>query len=712
VPLFLAPLYLLGAAVAALPVVMHLLHRRKPRPVPFSTLRFLQTAVAKTRRSRHLVHVLILLMRVLILLLIAVAFSRPKLRFATWLPKGNRTVVLVFDASASMRVQRGEGNAFDYAQQWALRLMEFLEEGDRVAVLAPGLLEPSVAFPPISDHASVAAAIEELSPGFGAVDLVSAVRDVLARLEFGREHTGLEVHVFSDFQRTGWDSVRAEDLSRELAGRDLVLFLNHTSPAIIGNAGVSRVSFSPPALVGDGELRTRTVVRASSDFAGENTLRLFIEGEETGSGSFRAQPGEGTTVAIPARVSGAAESLTGRLVLGPDSLDADNDYFFSLPRIAGVPVLLVEGADGSDGGRDTFFLRHAIEPGRRRNTILVPEVADWGTFLGTPLDPYRIVMLSNPASLAGAAAVKLDDFARNGGHVFIFPGEGADLAGELGRLAPLEDLRVRREVADDVEVMRLLTGVPVTPLEQRLISVLPGRFDAAVRKRLRFEELPDAATAYFRYADGTPFIFSVPHGHGSVTVASLGANRDWSEWPLTPFFVIMVQELAKAAVHQNLNLLMTTVGGVLPVVWPQDTLQVDFRLTSPAGRATNVTATRDSVEAPFLVSGFGTPGLFTLSGGGDELRIAVNPPASEGELEYVSTTKLAGDLRAATLRQAASWGEQQQQVGDLRYGRPLWPLLLVVAFFVAIVEELFANYQSRARGLPPGLRRLLAGGGA
>jgi len=85
-PVFLAPFYLFGAVLAATPVILHLLHRRNPRPVPFSTLRFLQEAAAKNRRSRHVTQFLTMLMRILILLLIALAFARPKVRYAEWLP--------------------------------------------------------------------------------------------------------------------------------------------------------------------------------------------------------------------------------------------------------------------------------------------------------------------------------------------------------------------------------------------------------------------------------------------------------------------------------------------------------------------------------------------------------------------------------------------------------------------------------------------------
>ena len=56
---FLNPYFLFALLSVGLPVMLHLLNRRDPKPVPFSTLRFLQTALAKTRKSRRLTQILI-----------------------------------------------------------------------------------------------------------------------------------------------------------------------------------------------------------------------------------------------------------------------------------------------------------------------------------------------------------------------------------------------------------------------------------------------------------------------------------------------------------------------------------------------------------------------------------------------------------------------------------------------------------------------------
>ncbi len=68
---FAAPLFLLAALAAAIPVVLHMINRQQAKDLPFSTLRFLKISVQKTRRRKRIHDVLLMLLRAAVLLLIA-----------------------------------------------------------------------------------------------------------------------------------------------------------------------------------------------------------------------------------------------------------------------------------------------------------------------------------------------------------------------------------------------------------------------------------------------------------------------------------------------------------------------------------------------------------------------------------------------------------------------------------------------------------------
>ena len=75
---FMNPSLLFGAAAAALPIIIHFLSRRRVRRLPFSDLRFLDEVQSRQARSLGIRRWLLLLLRVLAILLVALAAAGPR----------------------------------------------------------------------------------------------------------------------------------------------------------------------------------------------------------------------------------------------------------------------------------------------------------------------------------------------------------------------------------------------------------------------------------------------------------------------------------------------------------------------------------------------------------------------------------------------------------------------------------------------------------
>jgi hypothetical protein len=90
---FLAPLFLIGAAAAAVPIVLHLLRREPEARVKFAAVRMLRPAPIETADRRRLRELLLLALRVAALALLALAFARPFIRPAVPAERRPPTVV-------------------------------------------------------------------------------------------------------------------------------------------------------------------------------------------------------------------------------------------------------------------------------------------------------------------------------------------------------------------------------------------------------------------------------------------------------------------------------------------------------------------------------------------------------------------------------------------------------------------------------------------
>src|SRR5678815_4858626 len=115
---FLNIAFLFGLVAAAVPIVIHLLNRRRVKKIKFSSLEFLEEVNKQRMRRMNLTRILILLLRTLAVIMIVFASSRPTLRsgslFAGSVPKN---VVICLDNSYSMGVSQETGTAFDAAKK-------------------------------------------------------------------------------------------------------------------------------------------------------------------------------------------------------------------------------------------------------------------------------------------------------------------------------------------------------------------------------------------------------------------------------------------------------------------------------------------------------------------------------------------------------------------------------------------------------------------
>lgn len=74
---FFQPAYAWGLIVLAVPVIIHLINRRRSRRLDFSTLRFFQASAVRAHRTRRLKRLLLLCCRLLLLSTVVLIFSQP-----------------------------------------------------------------------------------------------------------------------------------------------------------------------------------------------------------------------------------------------------------------------------------------------------------------------------------------------------------------------------------------------------------------------------------------------------------------------------------------------------------------------------------------------------------------------------------------------------------------------------------------------------------
>src|SRR5712691_2169929 len=193
---FLSPLFLAGAAAAAVPIVLHLLKREPEARMKWAAVRLLKRAPVEHTARRHLRELILLALRVAAYVLLALAFARPF--FATGAAVASSSVTIVaLDTSYSLSAP----GRFERARQLAKEAIARAPMANSVGALTFAD-QAEIVSRPGGDREMAAAALDRATVGYGATRYRSALSAAAQALA---GHRGTIV-VVTDLQETGWDA--------------------------------------------------------------------------------------------------------------------------------------------------------------------------------------------------------------------------------------------------------------------------------------------------------------------------------------------------------------------------------------------------------------------------------------------------------------------------------------------------------------------------
>src|SRR5438445_1675608 len=128
---FLNPILLGGLFAISIPIIIHLLNRRKFQKVVWAAMRFLKISVEQNQRRMKIEDLILLVLRCLLVALLALALARPAILSNTTDRFGQSKVtgVIILDNSYSMGVSDGAQTRFDKARQAGEQVIDSLPGG-------------------------------------------------------------------------------------------------------------------------------------------------------------------------------------------------------------------------------------------------------------------------------------------------------------------------------------------------------------------------------------------------------------------------------------------------------------------------------------------------------------------------------------------------------------------------------------------------------
>ena len=691
---FVNPLFLIGLAAAALPVLYHLVRRMRAKEVPFSSLMLLKATPKEYVRRRRLRDLLLMAVRAALFALLALAFARPFIpqeRLPFIAERRDRSVVVLLDASYSMRY----ADRFNEAKAAALEVLNGAEGGDEFAVIAfSNQIRQLTDFDAErATHRSVVAGLEVTSR---PTDVYAALRRAEEVLGEAR-HDDRRVVLVSDFQRAGWSG----PFENWKLGEGIAF-----EPVVVGD-GAAENAYVEAFDLAKRRAGAQTAVRFDARIAAggegaeaERDVRLVIDGAEV------------ERQAVVPDVSGRASfellapredaTYAGQLALADDALPLDDRFYFAY-EVAPRPELLV--LDGGSGPRrDAFFLQSAFATGDDARYAFEAAAPDR---LQSELAGQDVVFLTNVAGLTGAQTERLRRYVEEGGSVVVSFGERVDvgaasaLLGALGVGAVEEAVTPRLDQGSDAIIGEVDGRHPV-------FSAFAGTGAGAIFRPVfrRYARLqPDsAATVLGRYDTGDPFLLERPLGRGQVLVYTATFNTDWTDFPVDESYIPFVYGLAAYATRRLETRRQFTVGEAVPVEGqPGETVDVQ----APGNRLFKVTTGEDGTG---YFRETEAPGPYVAATSRGPFAFAVNVDRAESDLTArdVSEAYAAVVPPSDSARTSVQAGGPAPDVADAEAEQQLWRYLIGLVIALFILETILANRRSRAMRQ----RRAQAGGAA
>jgi hypothetical protein len=670
---FLTPLFFLGAAALAAPILVHLVRRTRARRIQFPALVFVRQVPQRTIRRRTIHNLLLLIIRCLAILLIVIAFMRPFFsnKSAAKTTSGAGATVILIDNSLSMR----RDQMFANAQQKAEAAIDDARNDEQIALLSFDK-RYSVVNRFVTDKNRIRFGLRSLSAGWDGTDYEQALRGAESLLAEQKTAGPKKIVMISDFQASGWNRANA---TFKLANDTLLSTLDvggNTPPANVAvtnveargtvfsqkyldNLAVHVANFSDSQVdhVGvDFQINDQTVEKRDVSLNSRDSKVIEFTGFNLNDGANRC------TIQITAA-----------------DFPLDNRFYFTLRREVPAKGLIVESS--TRGASDSLHLQSALTTNDDLPFSFTLKTS--GAVDPNSIAEYKLIILNDAGIVSPALADGLAKFVMNGGQLIVSTGPRTDASSFGGALQQIMPATLTESVqtkgSDTVAISDVKFDHPIFEVFQQ-----SGRL-AAAHVVGYFRSQPAAnATVLARFEDGSPALLESRSGKGRVLLFTSSLGPSWNDLPLTPLYLPFIHQMVRYAGSREENS-WYGMGQTFTVAKDQGAVPA---IDTPSG--TRLSENKLTPEGDLLVTGR-EPGFYRLRYGNRPDFAAVDVDGSEGDFTKVDFGQFIAGVTGGAGNAESTEADRKLNNEELEGRQRVWWSLLLIALLLLLTESVLAR---------------------
>ncbi|MGL4595821.1 MAG: VWA domain-containing protein [Thermoguttaceae bacterium] len=697
-----------------------------------------------------------------IFLLIAIGLANPTIRNLSHFWGGSQTsTVIILDNSASMGTIDGTSQRIEAALDSAEKILDQLGTGDNVGVIVtcgPSFPENAQLF---SNQEKVRKILRDVKVFPEKAHLSVAVQQARTLLVKSKTPSKL-IFVISDQQRDSWhglqvakndatttsakntpdkndtdtntlntetDSVLVEtatipnpshsdeDVSHDLSMADQKAMLSipiilvnckHTPKPNVGLIRLDTKNVLPIAQV---PVSMSVFLKNESSIEQKRRLDVFVNGAKQYSSEEisvepNGQTGHPFTVTFD---RGGLHKGEIRLA-GFDGNAQDDKFFFAMEVDQGVPVLIVKSSRHEiPFMEDSYYVEKALQTGAggvspvQLTTILKDDL------LTEPLQNYAAIIAVNLPAPSQDAALRLIQYVERGGNLIWTCGENVhadeynSLNAELeNKLIPAPLLQVESPSADSGKDAWNIDSLDGSyPAFRNLVSPREIFSRVLVTRRIPIDVSKETVPTLASLDDGMPLIVQRRIGNGTITMFTTTINNAWTNFPVRPIFVPLINQLVFQLAGVEQTRLQTVAGMPITFNFKDDDRPNSVEVIPPSGAVLTRELKKDAngqSTTQFVFEETDQIGVYLL-----------RPLGSSRQIQIPFSVNLDGtEVDATTLTEEecpAQFGGTPfvfTQVGNgfdetfskLKKGTGLWDAFLWTVLVVLVCEAFVSNQLS------------------
>lgn len=681
---FLSPLFLIGLAAVAVPIVVHLFNFRRYKKVYFSNVELLRQLESETQKQSKLKQLLVLALRIMCIIFIVLAFAQPIIptNKSRAIAVGNQYVSVYIDNSFSMEGTTANGTKLDMAKRKAHEIAAAYSATDRLQLITNDIEGRHFRFVSPDDFSALVDEVA-ISPASNTIaDIIDKQYNFLGTNGGESKST----YIISDFQRSATDFGSMPSDS-SIAATTLIPIPSTN----VGNIYMDSASLSSPILQVGNTATLYVHIHNTGNAAVEKVpVKLFIEGKQRAIASADLPARSSVVVPINFNIDQSG-TLNGKVTLNDYPIVYDDEMFFSLNVQERIHVLAI------NGGQENPYLNILFG---NDSAFVFTNCTDKNIDFDQ-IDSYNTIIVNELKGITSSLAQTLKTFVANGGTVVVVPSIEADAESyntflvqcNAPTLANLVENKARATLVNTEH--RLYNGVFDTQKKDENIETLVAHKYFGTR-----QGTSTIKESVITLENSNEFLCLTPLGEGNIYLFATALNGTCTDFAKQALFVPTLYNMALQS--HPVGQLYHTIGSA-NAIQLQSVLkgtEIVARLSTLDGEYEVIpeikTITNKTIVIPH--NQIKTAGNYILKTDDKDIEsLAFNYNRAESETEFVAHTQLIEGVVKHNLDPIYTVLDDidkpiAKHLEDERNGTGLWKYFVIAALLTLLAEALVLRF--------------------